>query len=67
MRSSGEGRGVLLLVQPASDGVVRLSGQQEVGRDQLGALMQQLVEGVLGVCGGLAEEDGPGRVFHVVA
>ena len=40
------------------DGVVGTDGEEEVGGDELGALVQELVEGVLGVGGGLAEEDG---------
>ena len=57
----------LLLVRVVLAGVVALCRQDEVGRDQLGALVEQLVEGVLGVGGGLAEEDGAGGVLDVVA
>lgn len=46
-----------LLVQVVPDGVVGLGGQDEVGGDQLGALVDQLEEGVLGVGARLAEQD----------
>lgn len=46
-----------LLVQVVVDGVVGLGGQDEVGGDQLGALVDQLEEGVLGVGARLAEQD----------
>jgi hypothetical protein len=44
-------------VQVVVDGVVGLGGQDEVGGDQLGALVDQLEEGVLGVGARLAEQD----------
>lgn len=47
--------------------VVGFSGEDEVGGDQFGALVQELEEGVLAVGARLAEEDGAGRVFDVVA
>ena len=56
-----------LLVLVVLDGVVRLGGQDEVGRNELGALVQELVERVLGVGGGLAEKDGTSGVLYVVA
>jgi len=40
---------------------MRLGRQDEVGRDQLGALVQQLEEGVLRVGAGFAEDDGAWR------
>ncbi len=55
------------LVQSAFDGIVRLSGQDEVGGDEFGALMQQLEERVLCIGGRFTEEDGTGRVLDVVA
>ena len=39
--------------------VVVSHGGEEVARDQLGALVDQLVEGVLAVGAGLAPDDGP--------
>jgi len=55
------------LVEVPTDGVVGLGGHDEVGGDKLGALVDELEEGVLGVGGGLAEENGTGGVFDVVA
>lgn len=52
------------LVLVVFDGVVRFGGEDEVCGDELGALVEELVEGVLGVGGGLAEEDGPSGVFY---
>ena len=37
--------------------LVRLGGDQEIGRDDVGALVQQLVEGVLAVGAGLAPDE----------
>ncbi len=51
------------LVLVIGDRVVGFSGEDEVCGNKLGALVQQLVEGVLGVGCGLAEEDGTGGVF----
>jgi hypothetical protein len=45
-------------VQVVGDGVVRLSSQDEVGGDELGALVDKLEEGVLGVGARLTEQDG---------
>lgn len=47
-----------LLVQVVVDGVVRLGGQDKVGGDQLGALVDKLEEGVLSVGARLAKQDG---------
>ena len=47
-------------------GIVALGGQDEVGRDQLRALMQELVERVLCVRGGLAEQDSTCGVLDIV-
>jgi hypothetical protein len=47
--------------------VVALRGQDEVGRDELRTLVEQLVEGVLGVGGRLAEENGASGVLDVVS
>ncbi|GKT93537.1 hypothetical protein Ct61P_11387 [Colletotrichum tofieldiae] len=54
-----------LLVDAVADGVVALGGQDEVGGDELGALVDELEEGVLGVGAGLAEEDGACHVALV--
>lgn len=45
--------------------VVRLGGHDEIRRDELGALVEQLEEAVLGVGGGLTEQDWPGGVLDV--
>ena len=47
-----------LLVLVVRDWVVRFSGEDEICGNELGALVQQLVEGVLGIGGRLAKEDG---------
>lgn len=47
-----------LLVEVVGDGVVRLGGKNEVGGDQLGALVDKLKERVLSVGAGLSEQDG---------
>jgi len=52
-----------LLVLVVVDGVVGLGGKDEVRGDEFGALVEELVEGVLGVSGGFAEEDGARGVF----
>lgn len=52
------------LVLVVADGIVGLGGKDEVRGDELGALMKELVEGVLGVGGRLAEEDRTGGVLH---
>lgn len=49
------------------DRVVRLSGHDEIGGDELGALVEELVKGVLRVGRGLAEEDWASGVLDVVA
>lgn len=46
-----------LLVQVVGNGVMRLGSQDEVGGDQLGALVDKLEEGVLSIGAGLAEEN----------
>lgn len=56
-----------MLVLVVLDWVVGFSGKDKVGGDQLGALVQELEEGVLGVRAWLAEEDGAGGVLYVVA
>lgn len=56
----------LLLVHVVLNGVVGLGGQDEVGGDELGTLVEKLEEGVLGVCCGLTEHDGAGGVLDVV-
>jgi hypothetical protein len=57
----------VLLVLIVLDRVVALSGQDEVGGDELGALVEQLVEGVLSVGRWLTEEDGSGGVLDVIS
>lgn len=52
-----------LLVQVVGDGIVRLGSQDEVGGNQLGALVDQLKEGVLSIGAWLAKEDRTGRVL----
>lgn len=47
-----------LLVKVVGNRVVGLSGQDEVGGNQLGTLVNKLEEGVLGVGARLAKEDG---------
>ena len=54
------------LVQVVLDGVVGFDSQDEVGGDQLGALMKQLEEGMLGIGGRFAKEDGAGGVLDVI-
>ena len=51
----------------ALDRVVTLGGQDEICGDQLRPLMQQLIERVLSVGGGLAKQDGPGRIVDILA
>ena len=43
--------------------LVRLGGDEEIGRHDLGALVQKLEEGVLAVGAGLAPDDRAGAVF----
>jgi hypothetical protein len=39
------------------DGVVCSGGSDEIGRDEFGALMNKLVEGMLAVCTGCSPDD----------
>lgn len=55
------------LVLVVVDGVVGLDSHDEVGGDELGALVKELEEGVLGVGAGLAEEDRASGVLHIVS
>ena len=55
------------LVLATVDGVVGLGSHEEVGGDELGALVQELEEAVLGIGGWLAEENSSRGVLHVVA
>lgn len=48
------------------NGVVGVGSEDKVCGDELGALVQKLVEGVLGVGGRFAKEDGAGGVFDEV-
>ena len=50
-----------------ADGVVADGRGQEIARDQLGALVHQLVEGVLAVGARLTPDDGAGLVVDLVA
>jgi len=59
------GKHALVLV--VVNGVVGLGGQDEVGGNELGALVEELEEGVLGVGAGLAEQDGAGGVLDIVS
>jgi hypothetical protein len=47
--------------------VVGLGSEDEISGDELGTLVKELVEGVLGVGGRLAEKDGAGCVFYHLA
>ena len=48
-------------------GIVADGGGQEVGRNQLGALMKQLVESMLAVCAGFPPDDRTCLVGHLLA
>lgn len=67
LRLSKEVGGQHALVLAVLDGVVRLGGHDEVRGNELGTLVQQLEEAVLGVGGRFAEEDGAGGVLDVLA
>lgn len=56
-----------LMVEAGTHRVVRLCRRDEVARDQTGALMDQLVEGVLAVCARLAPHDRTSAVVHWLA
>lgn len=55
-----------LLVLVVRDGVVGVGGEDEVCWDDLCALVEELVEGVLSVGGWFAEKDWTGGVFEEV-
>ena len=57
----------LLLVLVVLNGIVALSGEDEVGGDEFRALMEKLVEGVLGVGRRLSEDDWARSILDVVA
>jgi hypothetical protein len=57
----------LLLVLVVLHGVVALSSENEIGRNELSALMEELIEGVLSVGGWLSEKDGARGVVDVLA
>lgn len=67
LRLSKEVGGQHALVLAILNGVVRLGSHDEVRRDELGALVQQLEEAVLGVGGRLTEEDGAGGILDILA
>lgn len=48
------------------DGVVRFYGKDEIGRDDLCALVKKLIKGVLSVCGWFTEKNWTGGVFDKV-
>ena len=55
------------MVESFLDVVLRVDGRDEVARDDLGALVDQLVEGVLAVRPGLAPHDRASGVVHRLA
>ncbi len=55
-----------LVVLSALDVVVRVDRRDEVCRDELGALVDQLVEGVLSVRAGFTPNDGAGGIVDLV-
>jgi hypothetical protein len=55
-----------LLVLVVVDRVVGFGGEDEIGGDELGALVEELVEGVLSVGGGFAKKDWAGSVLDEV-
>jgi hypothetical protein len=55
-----------LLVLVVVNWVVGFGGDDEISGDELGALVEELVEGVLGVGGGFAEEDWASGVLDEV-
>lgn len=65
LRLGKEVGGKHALVLAVLDGVVRLGSHDEVGGDELGALVQQLEEAVLGIGGRLTEKDGASGVLDV--
>jgi hypothetical protein len=54
-------------VQISLDRVVALCGEDKIGRDELGSLVDKLEEGVLGIGAWFAKEDGSRRVVHILA
>lgn len=56
-----------LVVQTPCDGIVRFGRRKEVGWYQPGALMDQLVEGVLAVGAGFTPDDGAGAVIDFLS
>lgn len=52
-------------MEVVADRVVGLGSEDEVGGDQLGALVDELEEGVLSIGAGLAEENGAWDVSWV--
>jgi hypothetical protein len=67
LRLGEEVGGKHALVLVVVDGVVGLGGENEVGGDELGALVKELEEGVLGVGAGLAKQDGASSVLDIVS
>lgn len=47
--------------------VVALSRHDEIGGNELRALMKELVEGVLGIGGGLSKQNRAGGVLYILA
>lgn len=53
-------------MQATLNGVVALGGHDEVCRDELGALVQQLEEGMLSICRWFSEENWAGSILDVL-
>ena len=53
------------LYMVVTDGILRLAETNKVARDELGALVDQLVEGVLAVGSRFAPDNRPGLPFHL--
>ena len=47
--------------------VMAFSSQNKIGRDKLGALVEKLVEGMLGVRGWFTEQDWSSSVLHILS
>src|SRR5690606_28882604 len=50
-----------------TNGIMRLRGRDEVARNQLGTLVDELIKGMLAVGARLAPNDGAGLVIHRIA
>ena len=56
-----------LLMLVVVDWVVGFGSEDEIGGNELRTLVEQLIEGVLGIGGGFSKEDGAGSVFDHLA